>query len=1032
MEIINKISRRIIENKLIYFFRIGFFFIFTPLLFGLVIWAGDSVLPYYNFSSFAEKQLSATIGRKVLVGSLHVTLKRWLMIDLNNVRIANIPDGSRPEMITLRHAHLEIRLTSLFHGPVELRNVLISNLFVFCEQTATGKKNWRFTPGEKGIHSVKVASSSADWSWFPSLRLVHFTNSAFSFKTSSGKNYEGTLNDLRLSSDSDSTPTSLLVHGTFNAFPIEIRSQFQSFAEFRRSKEPFDLHAKVTSRDLVLHFDATMKDFRNFDGLDSTFDLTTQNRRSLLSIAGMTTTSPEISLMLKGRFIHKGNLWSLSDVTGKIHGSTLAPTSLTFREGGEATPDMLSGQLHFPMIDIDALLASGLFDRKTAKISGDVSQIRRTSITSLQSMLSNLLLNISLSADHLRYKKSDIDMVRIMLCRTARGIDIRSTDLNLTSLAAKALTQASGRKSELGSLHVRIGPWIMVDADDVHIANIPDGSRRDMFRLKHAHLEMRLMSLLSRPIELRNVQIDGFSGLFERTAKRERNWLFSPYRHGIKPVSQNDTTPALNSFPGLRSVHITDSEIIYRSSNGKNYVSSLNDVLLSSVNDKTAIKMNVVGAYNSVPVNLKIALHSFSAFRHAGQPFGMAFTAESGDLRMHLVGTAKDLLNFDGINGTLDLNTQSSRPLMRIAGITLGSRNVPLILRGHFVHQGDVWSLTQTAGNIQDSNVRSTDLIFREGEFHQPDAISGTLNFSSLDMNALLAGLSLGKTSNSAEARSVIHKITDIPLSVDVHPDPLFDLSFSAEHILYNRLAFDDVALSLKQIPGEISIQRLRTGWLGATLQMSATLRAQGNGTTAHAAVVVANADIDRFRRQAGLPSLPLTGMLSFQGSAVSGPVKTLNQAIMEARIIAGLGITSGALSRQGIGIAQEDLALMFGRRTGTNPVSCLLAFVSMDHGRGTLRPLRIKTSVGSFYGEANFDLGRKWFELVFSSHGAKAPFALEIPLMAHGSFSNPRFGLAMFSRRGRSLLKDAASNISVPIPLKEYYSHSSCLGKIP
>ncbi|MCP9320621.1 hypothetical protein KBX73_12715 [Acetobacter persici] len=1012
--------------------RLGVVSGFVFLISGLILWTGMWELPRCNLAFLAEQRLSATAGRKVSVGSLHVTLNRWLAVDLDNVHIANIPDGSRPDMVMLRHAHFEIRLMSLFHGPAELRNVLINGLTVFCEQTASGQQNWRFVPRREELPSVKAAAESADWRWFPGLRSVHVTNSTLIFRTSGGKSYDSVLNDMLLASSSDDAPVRLVLNGTFNTVPFVVKSGFRSFAEFRKSRELFDLHATVTSGDLVLHLDTTMKDLRNFDGVEGTFDLATQTSKSLLTIAGLTSASLETALVLKGHFIHNGNLWSLSDATGKVRGSALAPTSLTFREGGEGKPNMLSGQLNFSMLDMDALLAGGVFDRPSAQSSGNVTGNRKTSLASLAAMCPNLRLDVSFFAGHLRYRTIDLEKVGVTLKRTADGIDIRSTDLNLTSLAARALTQTSGRRSRVGSLHVRIGQWVMVDLDNVHIANIPGGSRPDMFRLRHAHLEMRLMSLLASPVELRNVRIDGFSGLFERTAKRERNWHFFPDPEKIRPVRQTTEAPDLNWFPGLRSVHITDSEIIYRSSSGKSYASSLNDVVLSSASDATPIGMTVVGAYNSVPLTLKITLHPFSAFRHAGKPFGMAFTATSGDLTMHLVGTATDLLNFDGIDGTLDLITQSSRPLMRIAGIAPGSREVPLRLRGHFTHLGDVWSLTQTGGNIRGSDLRPTDLVFREGAFHQPDAISGALNFSTLDMNALLAGAPLGKASEGAQARSTKHETTDIPLFVDVHPDPLLDLSFSAEHILYNRFAFDNAALSLKRIPGEISIQRLHMAWLGATLQMSGNLRAKGDGTLAQASVVVANADIDRFRRQAGLSPLPLSGMVAFQGSAVSGPVKTLNQAVTEARILAGAGITSGTLSRQVLGLAQENLALLFRRQKGSEPVSCLLAFVSMDHGRGALRPLRIRTSVGSFYGEANFDLGRKWFELVFTSHGAKAPFALEIPLMARGSFSNPGFGLAMFSRRGRALLKDAASDIPVPVSLKDYYSHSSCLGEIP
>ncbi|WP_232309236.1 hypothetical protein [Gluconobacter cerinus] len=51
---------------------------------------------------------------------------------------------------------------------------------------------------------------------------------------------------------------------------------------------------------------------------------------------------------------------------------------------------------------------------------------------------------------------------------------------DFSALATQKLEKATGRTVKIGSLHVRAGRWITIDAKDLHLANIPGGSRPDM------------------------------------------------------------------------------------------------------------------------------------------------------------------------------------------------------------------------------------------------------------------------------------------------------------------------------------------------------------------------------------------------------------------------------------------------------------------------------------------------------------------------------------------------------------------------
>ncbi|NHO31304.1 hypothetical protein GOB85_01785 [Acetobacter sp. LMG 1636] len=589
--------------------------------------------------------------------------------------------------------------------------------------------------------------------------------------------------------------------------------------------------------------------------------------------------------------------------------------------------------------------------------------------------------------------------------------------IDLSSFAARRLAAATGRAAHIGSLRVTPGRWITVELSDVHLANVTGGSRPDMITLEHLHTQIRLMSLLHGPVETRDLVLTGFSGLFERTPDRRPNWRFGP--PVAKPAAPASAAPApadQSWFPGLRQATIRGSEVIYRTARGHTYRAGLDNIVFSSVSDSSPFLMTVNGAYNTTPVAITAKMQPISMLRQAGKPYGASIHASSGDLTLDLESTITDLFDFDGVAGKLVLRTPTSAPLMAFAGMPASDFVMTLGLDGHFVHQGNVWSLDHTTGRFGENPITNADVVFTEGASGKPDRITGNVSFASLDLNRLTGGS--GSTSQ---------KQTDIPLDVPARPDPLIDVQLGAREVRYNALTFSDASVALSQTPNRIDVKSLSFGWLGAHLHASGSLLSAAEGARARAAVDVTGADIDRFRRQAGLAAIPISGALSFRAAAEANDVRTLNQAVQVADLTAAVGMNNGAISRKVIAMASTDVSLLVRRVTGTAPVSCLLGVMTLHHGSGTVVPLRISSAAGSVIGAAIFDLNRKWFDLAFQSR-APGLFALDVPIRVSGSFSNPGFGLAGWSEKGRGLLKSARAISVLPPEIESFTPGKACL----
>ncbi len=591
---------------------------------------------------------------------------------------------------------------------------------------------------------------------------------------------------------------------------------------------------------------------------------------------------------------------------------------------------------------------------------------------------------------------------------------------DFSALATQKLEKATGRTVKIGSLRLSPGQWITIDAKDLHLANIPGGSRPDMVSVGALHARIRLTSLLHGPLETRDVTIDHFSGLFERTPDRTPNWRFKSHKTSDTADTQPPPSdkPDLSWFPGLRNATINESDVTYRSAKGASYPVTMQHVTFQSENDASPLSMAFQGAYNGTPVTLDATMQPLKVLRRAPEPYGAKAHVTSGDLAIDFDGTLTDALNFEGVKGNITLSTPTSAPIFALAGLPDTHPVIPLTLNGTFSHAGDNWHLTNATGNFQSTKIKSGTFDLNEGGKGKPDIISTDLNLGRVDLNDLNKALSSGKSSGP----------TDIPLIAPAKPDPVLHVKLTADEILYNTLTFAKLKLDASQTPGRIDVSTLALGYLGAGLQANGHMEDQGGRSRVTANIALSHGDIDRLRRTAGLAPVPVKGSLSIRIIASANNVRTLNEATRKADLVAAVSMEKGEIAREIVEAASMDLRLLFRHAKGTTPITCMLGVLEMHQGIGKVVPLRLKTSAGVLAAKADFDLNRRWLDLVFASRPFSTSFfALDIPVRVSGRFDSPDLSIAKWSKKGRDLLADSNELTVLPAALRSFASSNAC-----
>lgn len=585
--------------------------------------------------------------------------------------------------------------------------------------------------------------------------------------------------------------------------------------------------------------------------------------------------------------------------------------------------------------------------------------------------------------------------------------------LELGHMAAERASLRLGRQVTIEQLRIIPGERLRVELRGLSLANLEGGSRAGMVTLESLTASLDPWELLRGSIFLRQARIEGLSVLLERNAARQANWHFGPER----PGGAGGDAPPARDVPRFEDIAIARSEIIFRTSNGLILPTKLETASLTSAGSDEPVMLRVQGSYNAVPVTMEGPLGSIADFRNAANPFSLDLTATARDTVVTLLGSATDPLNFEGVQGQLELRAPNPRTLLALAGsATDGVPELPVQISGTMDHQGDLWRLTSIRGELDGAPLTGDLLQFREGARGQPDALAVDLAFTRLDLNRILLAGGHGEGDDA-----------DMPLAVFTAPDPLLDLRLAAGELKYGAMQAREARLVASMVPGEIRVETLAMRAFGARISATGLLEADDQEVKISADVGLQEGELEALRRAFGIRELPLSGRIEGR-LAVEGRGRTLNAASRRAHVSAVLVMSGGNIAREVVEMASTDVRTLFRRARGRTRLSCAIGVLDMRAGVGEIAPLRLRSANGTIHGIVSFDLTRQHLDLVIGTQSATtAATALDIPVRVSGSFSDPAVLPAQWSRSGRARL--AAGDHVAPLPpaLRDYARRSPC-----
>jgi len=280
-------------------------------------------------------------GRNLALGSIHLSLGLTPSVTLRDVTLANLPGGSRPDMLRVAEAELAIDLLPLLTGRVMLRRLTLQAPDILLE-TVNGTPNWQFRRPAPATAATTPAGQRRD-DPLPEIGIIAIRDARLNFPgapeggvaiariDASGQG-NLTLNGalrwgpLPVTFDAQAGPLARLLGAPGPAWPLRVRAEFaggrlQAEGEMR---EPRGLSA--------YHFDIT-------GDLPDPAALATLLRQPLPRLG---------AISLRGRLVGDGS------------GQPPRPEEFTLTLGPTRLPPMLTlsqATLHIPATDQPARLS---------------------------------------------------------------------------------------------------------------------------------------------------------------------------------------------------------------------------------------------------------------------------------------------------------------------------------------------------------------------------------------------------------------------------------------------------------------------------------------------------------------------------------------------------------------------------------------------------------------------------------------------------------------------------------------------------
>ena len=590
----------------------------------------------------------------------------------------------------------------------------------------------------------------------------------------------------------------------------------------------------------------------------------------------------------------------------------------------------------------------------------------------------------------------------VILVIAAGAVFVATFDVNgYKPRIIAAVEQATGRTLALnGPIGLKLSLQPTIEARDVAFANPPGFSRPQMVTLERLDLQVALLPLLSKRVEVDRLVLVRPDIRLETDTQGHPNWQMQPEATiAPAPAGQQPALAATGQQAqiAVRDVRIQDGTVEYR--NGKTGQSTTLAIRQLSASGGTGEPLHVTAdaSYDGAPLALTATFGSLQG----GLPVALDVTVKVANASLTAKGGIADLPGMSGVHIDIAVQIPDLQALSPLAHSDLPALKAVAFqvsladLKGGLANGAALQGLKLTSP-VGDLSGQVTAAL------GAPPMVTADLKSDRVDMEALMA--SLGRPVAPAEGQAA----PTIPPA-----PPKSGRLFSEQPIPF---------AALKQVQADV---RLAIG----VLHNSAT---DYKAINVHAVLKGGNLRLDPMA--ADLPGGRLDAKLAVDGSQATPPVSLsahapglalapllaafrmpgyatgnleiyadLHGAGQSMHAIAasldgtlGLAVPGGTIDSRLIG---GTLGSVLDKVNGFDPLSrggsgelrCFAARLDLRNGVGTFKALQLSSSLLTMDGAGSINLGAETLDMRLRAKGKVAVTDIVVPVRVTGALRSPQ-----------------------------------------
>jgi uncharacterized protein involved in outer membrane biogenesis len=568
---------------------------------------------------------------------------------------------------------------------------------------------------------------------------------------------------------------------------------------------------------------------------------------------------------------------------------------------------------------------------------------------------------------------------------------LKSMDFNqYKGLIAEQAKAATGRDLKFaGDIKVQVSLTPSLSVEGVSFSNASWGSRPEMAKLRKLDVEVALMPLLSKQVQVNRLVLEGLDLLAETDKQGRGNWEFGTDKKDAPAAKGGEAAP----MPVVKMVRLKDIKIAYKDGKSGQTVNVGLDSLDVAADDPSApLAVKLAGAMNGVAYKLDGKVGSVPDIL-AGKPMPVSMKADLLGIASTVDGRIGKPLEGKGIDLAVKVDVPKLADTVKAAAALAPDLKdagpvpaVPVSFAGKVTDTAKGYAVDGMKLTLGGSDLSGRLAVALGGA--RP-AIEADLASNLLNVDELAPP---SKDQPAPAKKSDGRVFPNDPLPLDGLKAADAKVKFAAKKIVAQGNTIENASVDLTLANGKLTVNPLGLVAYGGKIGGTVTLDGGAATPTLAAKLNVDHLDYSALLKQQGTDIV--------QGGKVDVAVDVRGAGKSVRALMAGLNgetrIASqgGKINSNALNIGTGDVAALLPmvKSEGDKDIRCAVVHLDIAGGLAKPRSIVVETGGLSVIGTGTINLATEGLNLKVEPRAKKTSVAslAEVTMLVGGTFANP------------------------------------------